>query len=388
MILQIVDPFDIEEKYIPLLTVNTQSKGFTKLTLKYAINQPNELTVLFNTNLPRDIYYALKDNEYGLRIQKDGHDMLFVQDKSSKKVDSMGNVEVNFFSSIYKAAYSQPSIINRQFIRASAITTANLIRGFEFIAISPDRTINLATGFNTNLDILDLLRKSTGGWSYFDTGLSPRGDGTFTNRILLGDYNNIDFYGAIDSRFSKEKVSVSRVNGLFNKNPILLDVNVFFNGRQVQFLLPILDTGGGAAANNSSETFRRTDYSFVDPVYPLVNLDGIIYIQDTNYTGLQERYLTYPVTLTAASDNGNGASIYNTNDALDYLYNKAVFYLKSQRDTKRLETPFAFRKLTFPKYLSIKIDKQITNRLKQKIDIYNIDEITLFNSFQFDLTTL
>jgi len=387
MIIQIVNPFDSTEKYSSLYTINTQSKGVTQADLVYNTNQPNELTCIFNTNLPIGAYYAIKDNDYGIRIKKDGHDLLFVQDKSSKKIDSQGQISLRFYSSIYKALYSEPTIINNQYINESGIVTANLINGFEFILISNDVTLSLSTGANSNLEIIDELRKSSGAWSYFDTGLYPRGDGTFTNRIVIGDYNNIENYAGIDSRFSTETLEANNVKSIFNKNPVLVDVQTFYNGRQIQFLYPVLDTGQGAGTVNATQVFSRTDYSFVNHQYPLININGKIYIQDVSYTGLEQRFYIYPVTLTANSDNGDGSQIYNIEDALAYLYRKSVYYLKTQKESSRIDCEIAFRKLTFPKYLQVKYQKTIRNN-GEKYLIQDIDEKILYTKLQFDLTNL
>lgn len=387
MILQIVNPFDDTEQYNSLFTINTQSKGVTQAQLTYNTNQPNELTCKFNTNLPFDAYNFIKNSDYGIRIKKDGHDLLFVQDKSSKKVDSQGQIEVRFYSSIYKSLYAEPTLINQQFVNQSGIVTANRIQGFEFILISNDVTLSLTTGVNQNLAIIDELRKSSGAWSYFDTGLYARGDGSYSNRILIGDYNNIESYGAIDTRFATERLETSNVRSIFNSNPVLTNLQTFYNGRQIQFLYPILDTGQGGGSSNSAPVFERTNYTFVDPEFPLVEINGKIYIQDVNYTGLERRFFNYPVTLTANSDDGAGAQIYNVNDALAYLYRKGVYYLKTQKESLRIDCEIAFRKLTFPKYLDVNYSKTITRNNKKYL-IHDIKEKILYTKLQFDLTEL
>ena len=387
MILQIVNPFDSDFKYESYFTINTQSKGVTSIDLTYNINQPNFLECVFNTNLPLEAYYAIKDNDYGLRIQNDDHDLLFIQDKSSKKVDSQGQISVNFYSSIYKALYSEPNIIQQQYINSSGIVTTNLVNGFEFTLISQDVTINLSTGINNNLDIIDEIRKASGAWSYFDAGLKAKGDGTYSNQILIGNYNDIDKFGAIDSRFATEQLQSNNVRNIFNKNPVLINVTSFSNGRKIKYLYPFLDTGQGGGSVNSTKVFTRTNYSFIDPYYPLVEINGKIYIQDVSYKGLEERFFVYPVTLTANSDDGEGQQTYDNDDALAYLYRKSVFYYKSQKESTRLDCDIAFKKLTFPKYLHVNYKKTIRNKNKKYV-IHDINRKMLYKQLKFDLTKI
>lgn len=387
MIIQIVNPFDTTEKYSSLYSINQYSKGITELKLTYNINQPNELECVFNTNLQPGAYYALKDGDFGLRIKKDGHDLLFIQDKSSKKVDSIGQVSVRFYSGIYKAFYSEPKIINQQYINKSGIETANLIEGFEFALISNDVKLSLTAGANNNLDIINELRQSSGSWSYFDAGLSPKGDGTFTNKILLGLFDEIENYSGVDSRFATETLKSRNIQNIFSDEPVLVNLTSFSNGRQIKFLYPVLETGAGAGTNNSIKVFTRTNYDFVNPKFPLVEINGKIYIQDTTYKGLEQRFFVYPVTSTANSDNGAQSQFLNDNDALSYLYRKAIYYLKTQQESLRIDCEMAFKKLTFPKFLKVKYNKTI-RKGNQKYVIHDIDEKILFTKLQFDLTKL
>jgi len=387
MIIQIVDPFDATEKYNSLHTINTKSRGVTEINLVYNINSPNELNCIFNTNLPLDAYLRLKDSEFGIRIKKDDHDLLFVQDRSSKKIDSQGQISVRFYSSIYKALYSEPTLINTQHINKSGLATINLIQGFEFILISQDVRISLTAGANNNLDIINDIRKASGAWSYFDTGLYPRGDGTFKNRIIIGNYNKINDYSGIDKRFQTETLIAKNIQNIFSKNPVLLDVTRFYNGRQIKFVKAILETGGGAGTSNSGFSFTRTDYAFVDPDFPIVNINGEFYIKDNKYTGLEERFFIHVETLTANSDNGAGSQIYNVEDALRYLYRKAVYYFKTQQESLRIDCEMAIKKLTFPKYLKVNYTKRIRNNGKEYV-IHDINEDILYTKLQFDLTKL
>lgn len=388
MILQIVNPFDTNQKFNPLYTINTNEGGVLKLQLKYAINQPNELIAEFTPNLPSVAYNAIKDADYGLRIQKDGHDMLFVQDQASKTIDNNGIVSVRFYSSIYKLIYSRPRIVNSQFINTSAIEIANKIDDIEFILISDDKKISYIVGANDNLTILNDLRKATGTWSYFDLGLYKKGDNQYITRVLLGDYQNIEHYGQIDERFATETVDTKNTNKTTLSSPTLLDIKTYYNGRNIKFLKAVLDTGLGTGASNASITFTSTQYSFIDPIYPLVNIDGTIYIHDTTYSGLEDRYLIYPVTMTSTTYDQNVNNIYDNEQALKYLYQKSIYYLKTQQNTKRFDCTLAFKRLTFPKYFVINYTYKVKNNLNENITITEINDKLLFKEINYDLTKL
>lgn len=388
MIVQIVNPFDATERYDSLYTLNLRRGAVINAQLNFSINQPNELNITFTPNMPPQAYDLLQNTQYGIRLIKDGIDMLFVQDSASKKTTAEGLIECRFYSGLYKAIYSEPTLLYRQFVNESGIVAVNQVQGFEFQLISSDVTLTVNAGVNNNYDFINELRKASGAWSMFDAGLKARGDGTYSNQILIGNYNEIDKYGAIDSRFKTETLQTRKLANWLSNDPVLTNLTVFNNGRQIQFLYPVLDTGQGAGTQNASAVFTRTDYDFVDPYFPLVNINGRIYIQNTQYGGLEERFVTYPVTFTANSQDENGNQILNVNTALSYLYRKAVYYMKTQSETKRYDCQIAMRKLTFPKYLNIRANKSVRNLLGQKTTIFNINEKILYKEMNFDLTKL
>lgn len=388
MIFKIVNPFDTEKKYQSIHTINGRSKGVLSANLKLSTNQPNELNMRFDTNLTKDAYNALKDSNLGIRLTQDDIDMVFVQDRASKKIDAQGVMTIRFYSAIYGLIYSEPTLIRQQFIRESGIKTVNRIPDFDFQLISPDVQLTINTGINNNLDILNNIRKASGSWSYIDIGLKSIGDGKFEKTALIGNFNNIDGYADADNRFKTTIVRAQDTDDFYGDSPTLDDLTLYYNGREIQFLHPVLDTGQGAGSANSAPTFTRTNYDFVDPEFPLVAINGKVYIQDTRYAGLEKRYLTYPVTFTATSDNGEGEQILNIEDAYEYLYRKSVFYLKSQRETNRYDAPFTFRKITFPKYYQIKYKKQITNIRGEVVELFDLDDQKLLTSIEYDLTKI
>lgn len=387
MIVQIINPFDTEEKYHSLYTLNLSRGTILSAELNLAINQPNQLNITFSANLPPKAFELLKENQYGLRIKKDGIDMLFIQDSQSKKITSQGLISCRFYSSIYKLKYMQPDLLYSQFINQSGIVIASQITGFDFDLISNDVTLSLNAGVNSQYDILKELRKASGSWSYFDTGLTPRGDGTYSNKIIIGDYNEINKYAAKDERFSTEKLETRNLRNFLSRDPILTDITTYFNGRQIQFLYAVLDTGQGAGTRNASPIFTKTDYEFVDPEFPLVDINGRIYIQDTRYTGIERRFYTYPITLPAVSIEAD-TEILNVNQALSYLYKKAVYYLKTQTESKRYDCDIAFKRLTFPKYLNIDYTHKVKNFLGQEVKTIDIKQDILYTNLTFDLSKL
>lgn len=387
MILQIINPFDSTKQYESLYTIDTRKKGVLSSDLVLQISSPNELVLSFTTDLPSSAYKLLKDGDYGIRLKKDGIDMVFVQDRQSKKIDSQGIITARFFSGIYKSKHTGLNNLYRYDINKSAITVVNRLGDYNWQSISPDVNVSLDFGTNMDYDNLQELMKSAGNWSWFDAGLTYVGD-KYENTILIGRYTEIEQYGAVDSRFATEIARQSTLlDNPFDSRPLIEDITAYYNGRQIQFLFVALDTGAGASSRNASPVFDRTDYDFIDPKYPIIEIDGVYYIQNVDYTGLEQRFDNYIVTLSSNVDDGS-SQIFNVSDALSYMYRKAVYYMRTQNESIRYDIPLTFKKLTFPKYFEVLYNKNIRNLKGDVYNLFNINEKILFKSIKYDLTKL
>lgn len=386
MIIDLVNAFDNEQKYKSIYSINTKNKGVVGARLTTRTNAPHELVLEFSPALPGEAYRLIKDSDYGIRLKKENVDLIFIPDIGSKGINSRGFMSVRYFSSMYKMKTMKKRNVFRYDPKIFASQILNLIDDSDIILYSPNFETNFDFGARDGLDILNEVMKLSKGWRYTEVGMVEKG-GQLVTRIIVGDPKELDNYAAQDALFKREQIS-NKLNlvSVFNDTPVIDDLSIKFAGKKFKYLFVALDTGGGVSARNASPLFSKTNYDFVDPNYPIVEIDGLFYIQDIAYTGIEERFGNYFVTLSSNVDDGAN-NITTVDQALEYAYNKAVTYMKEEEISEDLDLKLIHRKIALPKNYDIQY-KKVIKQQGRKVTLFDISGKYFIDNITIDLARL
>lgn len=387
----LVNPYKSWNKIKPLKLEG----GFNNFELSMDINGAYELKTVLNTS--SEIYDELRNNfDYGLIIETQDVTLGFIKARDPQFDGVKGVATITFYSSVWKLKYSEPLQQNQTY-NGSAINFINSIDSeFVWLPISKDKNIVFSSGVASNFDMLKSVLDLS-NWIYRDNGMIFDGV-NYKPSIVYGDPRDFDnYFGTIKAN------NTTSLDNPFDTDFILItDLKLNYSGEVFTHLRVFGDVGQGGASNNSAVSLSNPFASYINPEFPLVQINNKYYIQNTKIASQRywNTYTTQVFTLTSNTYNPTANQVLDVNnptetnqllstsDAESYIYNKGVQFLKEHQEATNYTFSFAFKKILLPMQkisISYKETQETFSGIKT---IYDIQTSQILRNLRYDNLTI
>jgi hypothetical protein len=311
---------------------------------------PNILKIAINTCFARYNDIATKQ-DFGIRVQDVDQDMLFVF--RDRTIDDDGVVTLEMPSYVYTLLTTPLNNISRVLTNYSLATFLNeLDSTFVFTPIGADRDINIVTGANDNLELLTEAVTYGDFFDWVDAGLKLVGSDLKPN-IVYGDFRDIESYynTSSDARFTPIVYNtVSLVDNIYDDTQLHFeDVEVNTAKESAQYIFPYVNTGMDFTQATTIK-LRKTNYSFVNPQFPIVKQTSSISGEDyyciiNPFAPANNKFKVYEYEYPANTQNtaGNFDTVPEITE--EVLYKRAVAYIQSLKTNTTLTINPTYKKL-------------------------------------------
>lgn len=380
--LEVIDAYT-KDNTIELVTPITDRDELLSANIRgMDLSTPYTLNLQFGIN--SRIYPLLRDNKnYGVKITDGSIDLVFI---NFDKIKPTSDGRVDFQLSSYSAKLkNEPINIKTEYYNGSAIELLNrLSSSYKFRLVSPDVDVFVETGVLNNLELLDEICKRAGLWSWRDNGVVTV-DGKQKYEILVGDFD--------DYKEPYRKVSF---NHRFkdDSDAIITRLSPIYNTNQYNLLDIIGDTGGGGGSKNSSIIFTPSDISasYINPKYPLVDIGGTVYVQDTTKKQGFNIYRTVVKQINANTTESVGVNvkrIFSLEQAKEVLYQLALNDMVAEKSEEEYNIDLFYKSIILPGQKAIIKYKKLSEDIngEQKI-VVEIDDVLVFRNIDINLNDL
>jgi len=353
----------------PIQEISSVYSGISEASLEVALNSAYKLE--FKIQPDNELYPYFKQENIGLRIVSDDFDVAFIKERQPTKQLSQGQIQLGFFSHIWRLKYSEPLQAGKTYNGGAAEFLSGIDPMFEWVLIGENRQVEYQTPTNDNWEILNDF------CDQFSYNFRDNGVVNGKTQIVIGNMKQIELAPRYKEFVADIPPSTIPINGVKPSNP-----RVDYSGEVITHLLVIGDTGQGDA-KNSRVTLNNTQENFYNPEFPVIQKNGVFYIINGGVDTTIEKYATNTFTL---SDNtqGSASQDIDVNTAKKTIYNKGVSYLRSKSFivTPRFEVDvpltYAGNKVRL-RYIELQ-----TMPDGRVVETFNFDEYDFLRSIKYD----